>query len=206
MTLTNTSSLIVSIEQKQKLLAQHRRNFNYLREQASHYGLEVPLAVHNALTAEKETISELERELAPFGVAPPPPATWQAAVIDADDHWREIIAKNINHLGGSVVQQSTILDDDSPAALENCAMAIVGVPPQQASAPQASAQFTTQMIMKLGRHLPLILLVDWQSRDTVIVLRHAAREYNIETTPVTIFKENFDRAWFSKVVQQVLSR
>lgn len=206
MTLTNDFASIVSPEQKQRLLAQHRRNFNYLREQAARYGLDLPLAVHNALTTEKEAISALEKELALAGVAPQPVTTWQAAVIEPDAHWREIIAKNIGLLGGAVVKQATPQFDDDPAVLADCAMAIVGVPPQQQAAPQAAAQFTTHMIMNLGRHLPLILLVDWHSRDTVIVLRHAAREYNIETSPVTIFKENFDPAWFSKVVQQLLAR
>ena len=92
------------LEQKQKLLSQHRRNLNYLEHQAAQHGLYVPLAIHNAMAAEHEAIVNLERELAAAGISPQPKPSWQALLIDADHHWREIINNHIGQLGGTVIE------------------------------------------------------------------------------------------------------
>ena len=88
------------IEQKQKLLKQHRRNLGYLEQQATQYGVDVPLAMHNALIAEQDAIATLEQELAMLGGATKLQPKWQALVVDVDNHWRQIIINNISLLGG----------------------------------------------------------------------------------------------------------
>ena len=93
------------IRHKKGLLEQHRRNLMFLEKQAIQHGIDLPLAVHNALTTERETIATLERELSQLGVSPVSVATWQAVVIDPDDHWREIVVKQIAHLGGEAIME-----------------------------------------------------------------------------------------------------
>ncbi len=61
----NSDQLI--IEQKQKLLVQHRRNLDYLDQQAAYYGPNVPLEIYNALVAEQDKVASLERDLAALG-------------------------------------------------------------------------------------------------------------------------------------------
>ena len=62
------------IEQKQKLLGQHRRNLSYLDRQATQYGFTVPLEIHNGLIAEQAAVAGLERDLAALGMSPRPKA------------------------------------------------------------------------------------------------------------------------------------
>lgn len=188
---------------KQKLLEQHLHNLRYLEQQAAQYGLEVPLALHNALVAEQEAVATLEEELAALEATPLPSGpAHHIAVIDADDHWRKIIVKIVQQLGGCPVEWPVLTPDNYDTIIESCAVAVVSVPPHT----QTDSLFITEVIANLGSRLPLILLVDWANRGTAILLRQAIRDYNIDIAPVTIFKETFDAQWFGRVVRQFLAR
>ncbi|MBI1881024.1 MAG: hypothetical protein HYR94_22820 [Chloroflexi bacterium] len=190
------------IEQKQKLLTQHRRNLSYLEQQAACYGLNVPLEIHNAHMAEQDKVTTLERDLGALGISPQPKASWRALVIDADANWRKIIAEKITQLGGAAVEGQTVPPEEQFDTVANCAVAIVGVTSQTQNDPSIREWIKT--VVKLSYNLPLILLASWEDRDTPIALRQALRENNINVTPMTIFKENFDTHWFSRVVHQLL--
>ena len=194
------------IERKKKLLEQHQRNLSYLEEQAIKYGVDLPLAIHNALTDERQAVSSLERDLAVMGVSVRNEAAWQAVLVESDAHWQKIIANNINQLGGAVIVDNDISRSDLEAYVKSCAMMIVGTPPQNELTANGPEAFLGEIIVNLGLKLPLILLVDWKNRDTAVVLRQAARDYNIDIVLVTIFKENFDFGWFSRIVHQILTR
>jgi len=190
------------IEQKQKLLGQHRRNLNYLDEQATQYGFTVPLEIHNGRIAEQDTVAGLERELAALGMSPRPKSQWQALVIDTDSNWRNIIVSSINQLGGAAIDGQTVSSVEQAETIANCAVAIVGVTPQTQTDP--AVREWIKVVVKLSYNLPLILLASWENRDTPIALRQALREHNINVTPTTIFKETFDNHWFSRVLHQIL--
>jgi hypothetical protein len=190
------------IEQKQKLLEQHRRNLDYLQQQAALYGVDVPLAIHNGLTAEQDAISVIERELATLGVSPQPEPSWQALIIDTDSHWREIIAKNIDQLGGMVVERQAVPRHRSAKSIKNSAVAIVGIP--DLITEEASTRQWIKDVVKLGHSLPIILLACWHCRDTAIALRQAICDGQKDVMAVTVFKENFDPGWFSRVVHKIL--
>ena len=193
-----------NIEQKQKLLRQHRRNFTFLEQQAAQHGLDVPLAMHNALTAEQDAIATLERELVGLGVAPQPKPHWQALVIDPDSHWRRIIINHVNRLGGAVIEHHLIPWQESLELIEASAVAIVGVPHHTPE--EGSSRQWIEDVVKLGRYVPLILLACGENRDTVIALRRTICERQQDITAITIFKENFDPGWFSRVVHRILTR
>lgn len=190
------------IEQKQKLLTQHQRNLSYLNQQAASYGPNVPLEIHNALVAEQDKVTSLERELAMLGVSSKSNAGWQALVIDTDTSWRKIIVEKVNQLGGAAIEGQTVPPAEHVETLTKCAVAIVGVTPQTQNDP--SIREWIKAVVKLSYNLPLVLLASWEDRDTPIALRQALRENNINVTPTTIFKENFDTHWFSRVVHQHL--
>jgi hypothetical protein len=190
------------IEQKQQLLEQHWRNLRYLEQQAAQYGLDLPLAVHNALTVEKDAIASLERELAAMGVSIQTHAEWQALLIDPDNHWRNIIAQNVSQMGGRVIEQCHVPTQITANEVKNSDVAILGVPEQMLNDP-----LTQQWIgdvVKLGRVLPIILLACWNSRDTAIALRQAVDAGPNSVMAITLFKDNFDPRWFSRVVHKML--
>jgi hypothetical protein len=189
----------LDLEQKQNLLKQHQRNLHYLAQQAAAYGLDLPLAIHNALCNEQEAIAKLEQDLAALGVFNPPEPAWQALVVDPDSHWRKIVAKNIGQLGGQVIECETLSMRKSNGLVNASALAIVGVP----DAPESTGQWVKDVV-KLGQHLPLILLVGWRNRDAAIALRQAIGGGSTRVTSTTIFKDNFDPYWFSRVVQKIL--
>lgn len=191
------------IEQKQKLLAQHRRNLDYLDQQATQYGSHVPLEIHNALVVEQDKVASLERDLAALGVSAQPQSNWQALVIDPDTSWRKIIVEKVSQLGGAAIEGQTVPPAEQVETLAHCAVAIVSVTPQIENDP--AIREWIKAVVKLSRNLPLILLASWADRDTPIALRQALRENKINVTPTTIFKENFDIYWFSRVVHQILT-
>ena len=193
-----------NIEQKQKLLVQHRRNLNYLTQQAAQFGSDLPLAVHNSLRVEQEAIATLERELVALGIAAQPQPHWQALVIDPDRHWREIVAKNIGQLGGAVIECETVPNrHQGKAVIQTSALAVVGVP----DAPTAkSIRQWVKDVVKLGQSLPLILLVCEQNRETAVALRQAISAAPQPVTIITVFKDNFDAHWFSRVVHQIFAQ
>jgi hypothetical protein len=193
---------LLIIEQKQKLLTQHQRNLNYLDQQAAHYGYHVPLEIHNALVAEQDRVITLERDLATLGISSQPKARWQALVIEADTSWRQIIVEKVNQLGGAAIEAQAVALDEQLEVLATCAIAIVSVTPQTRDDPSIREWIKT--VVKLSGNLPLILLASWEDRNTPIALRQALRESNINVVPTTIFKENFDISWFSRVVHQIL--
>ena len=191
-----------TIEQKQQLLTQHRRNLSYLDQQAAYYGFNVPLEIHNALVTEQDRVTTLERDLARLGISARPKPSWQALVIDTDPNWRKIIVDKISQLGGTVVEGQTVPPAEQFATLADCTMAIVAVTPQTQNDP--SIREWIKAVVKLSYNLPLILLASSEDRDTPIALRQALRENSINVTPMTIFKENFDTHWFGRVVHQLL--
>ena len=190
------------VEQQQQLLEQHRRNLRYLQHQAAQYGLDVPIAVHNALIAEQDAIATLERQLATAGLTPQRQAHWQVLLVDPDSSWRKIIAQNINQLGGRVIEQHHISTHETAMAVKNSAIAIVGVP-NHVSEDALTRQWIKDVV-KLGLDLPIILLACWNSRDTAIALRQAICAGPDEVTAITVFKDNFDPRWFSRVVHKIL--
>jgi len=190
------------LQQKQQLLEQHRRNLHYLQNQAAQYGIDTPVAVHNALTAEQDAIATIERELAAAGLAPQRRAEWQALLVDPDSSWRKIIAQNIGQLGGQVVEQHHISTHETATAVKGSAIAIVGVPNHPAD--DALTRQWIKDVVKLGQELPIILLACWNSRDTAIALRQAICAGTSDVTAVTVFKDNFDPRWFSRVVHKIL--
>ncbi len=191
----------IELEQKQKLLERHRRNLSYLEQQAAQYGLDVPLALHNALTAEHEAIASLERELTASGVSTQTKASWQALIIDADSHWRKIVVNNINKLGGAVIELDA---QPMPEVIETCAVAIVGVSGHSLTEP-STRQWIKDMV-KLGRSLPVILLASWEDKDITITLRQAFLNDDKDITATTIFKETLDLHWFSRIIHKILTR
>ena len=194
----------IEAEQKQRLLEQHRRNLNYLEEQAAKYGSDVPLALHNALVTEYEAIKKLEGELAAFGVSLKPKPSWQALIIDADASWREIVANHIHQFGGTVIECNTIPKADQDEMIESSIVAIVGA--SGYTKIETVSQVWIEDVVRLGRKLPIILLSSWAERDVTIALRHAFREDACDIMATTIFKDNFDQFWFSRIVHQILQR
>ena len=190
------------IEHKQQLLKQRRRNLRYLEHQVAQHGFDTPLADHNALTAEQEAVATLERELAAAGHSPRPKAEWQVLLIDPDRCWRKIIAQNISQLGGCVVEQQHIPTRKTAHVIKNSAAAIVGVP-NHTTTGELAHQWVKDVV-KLGQNLPIILLASWHSRDNAIALRQAICAGPNEVTAVTVFKDNFDPGWFSRVVHKIL--
>ena len=191
------------VEQKQQLLKQHRRNLRYLEHQAAQYGVvDVPVSVHNALIAEQDAIATIERELAAAGLTPQRQAEWQALLVDPDSSWRKIIAQNINQLGGRVIEQHHISTRETTSAVKNSAIAIVGVPNHITE--DALTRQWIKDVVKLGQDLPIILLACWNSRDTAIALRQAICTGPSDVTAITVFKDNFDPRWFSRVVHKIL--
>ena len=128
--------------------------------------------------------------------------TWHAVVIDPDRHWRDITVNHINKLGGTATEYDAIpaLHDDTFLAYS---LAIVDVSPKCQGA-TAYSSWSVEQLIAIAQKLPLIVLTSWENKDTPIVLRQAVREYNIEVAPVTIFKENFNLDWFSRIVRLTL--
>ncbi len=205
MTLRNREK---EVQHTRNLLQQHRRNLQYLQQQVAQYGQDAPLpvAIHNAIKAEQKIIANLERELTQWGESLEQAPQWQAVVIDPDPHWREIIINNIAQLGGTAVEQDNINNTRKDELLVHCQLGVIGISAKNDPTSQKYAALATENILNLAQQLPLILLVDWDKRETAIVLRQVAREYNIEAPPVTIFKDNFDPSWFSRVVHKILTR
>ncbi|HEX9922974.1 MAG TPA: hypothetical protein VGD99_09945 [Anaerolineae bacterium] len=194
----------IEIEQKQQLLDRHRRNRSYLEQQAAQYGLEVPLALYNALQAEAETISRLERELAALGVSAQSRPSWQALIIDADAHWRDIVISNVGQLGGTVIEVVEFSILTQREIIESCAMAIVSASGHVLVEP-STPKWIEEMV-ELGRCLPIVLLASWDDRDISIALRQACLNHAEDITVTTIFKETLDLHWFSRIIHQLLIR
>ncbi len=192
------------IQQKQKLLDQHRRNLNYLEQQAALCGLNLPLDIHNALVLERDAIALLERELASLGVSAGPKAVWQALVIDTDSHWRDIVASNIEQLGGAVIESQRVPRSQQRQILKSCSLVILGVSRQNQDDPLIRPWI--EGLVRQGASLPVILLASWEDRDPAITLRNTIRKGNMNITVTTIFKETFDLYWFTRVVHQTLTR
>jgi hypothetical protein len=191
-----------NLKQKQQLLKQHQRNLRYLQKQAAQYGIDLPLSVYNALTTEQDAIATIERDLAAAGVTPQRNGKWQALLVDPDSSWRKIIAQNISQLGGQVIEQNHISTHKTTTAIKYSAIAIVGVP-DHTPEDELTRQWIKDVV-KLGQNVPIILLACWNSRDTAIALRQAICAGPSNVTAVTVFKDNFDPRWFSRVVHKVL--
>ena len=194
----------IEIEQKQQLLDRHRRNRSYLEQQAAQYGLEVPLALYNALQAEAETISRLERELAALGVSAQSRPSWQALIVDADEHWRDIVISNVGQLGGAGIEVAELSILTQREVIESCAMAIVSASGRLLVEP-ATQRWIEEMV-ELGRCLPIVLLASWDDRDISIALRQAFLNDAEDITVTTIFKETLDLHWFLRIIHQLLVR
>ena len=190
------------LEQKQELLARHRRNLNYLECQAAQFGSNVPLDIYNSLTAEHETVTALERELVTLGVSIQPDTNWQVLIIDPDQHWREIITKNIVQLGGEAVEYDTLSLNGQKKIIKDCAFAIIGISNQPQK--KTLVRDWIKNVVELGQSIPIILLASEDDKDTTIALRQAFRDNQHNITTHTIFKETFDPDWFSRVIHKIL--
>ena len=188
----------------EELLAQHRRNLAYLQLQAAQYGPDIPLVIHNALLAEQETIANLEQELAAAGISQTPEPTWQALVVDADIHWREIVKKNLNQLGGEVIEFDEIPSANQREMINGCRLVIIA--PAFDPDTESETHRWIENVVNLGNNVPIILLTSPEDRDAATTLRQALRNHEKPTSVVvTIAKDTFDPDWFSKIIQHNLT-
>ncbi len=184
-----------------QIISQKRRHLHKLQEQQAAFGLHTPPYILLQIEDLETELEALQAELEALANHKNGQPGWQALVIDTDHHWREIIATEINTLGGAAIQTQIIPAAAEDAIIKNCAVAIVGaVEPTESS----STIDWIQQLIQLGRQVPIILLTNWDNRDIAISVRHALRNHSNDVTITTIFKENFDGHWFSQVVQHIL--
>ena len=184
------------------IIGQKRRYLNKLKEQQAAFGLHTPPHVLIQIEDLEAEIEDLQSKLESFNNGKNDTFGWQALVIDTDNHWREIIANNINLLGGTAIDCHSIPTEEQRDIIDACAVAVVGS--ITATGPEPKSDDWIPDMTRLGRRLPIILLTSWQQRDMAISLRHALRNDNNNVTIATIFKENFDVHWFSQIVHQLL--
>ena len=184
-----------------QIISQKRRHLHKLQEQQAAFGLHTPPYILLQIEDLESEIEALQAELEALPDHENGQPAWQALVIDADHHWREIIATEINTLGGAAIQAQAIPATTEGEVIEHCVVAIVGAVESTAT---SSATEWIQQVIQLGRQVPIILLANWDNRDMVISVRHALRNHSNDATITTIFKENFDGYWFSQVVQHIL--
>lgn len=184
-----------------QIISQKRRHLHKLQEQQAAFGLHTPPYILLQIEDLETELEALQAELEALANKANGQPGWQALVIDADHHWREIIATEINTLGGAAIQAQIIPAAAEDQVIKNCAVAIVGA---VESAESGSATDWIQQVIQLGRQVPIILLTNWDNRDIAISVRHALRNHSNDVTITTIFKENFDGHWFSQVIQHIL--
>lgn len=184
------------------IITQKRRHLNKLKEQQAAFGLHTPPHVLIQMEDLEVEIEDLESKLESFNNGKNDMMGWQALVIDADNHWREIIANNINVLGGTAIDYQAIPTEEQRDIIDACVVAVVGSVAATEAEPESDDWIPN--MTRLGRRLPIILLTSWQHRDMAISLRHALRNDNNNVTIATIFKENFDAHWFSQIIHQLL--
>jgi hypothetical protein len=175
---------------------------NKLKEQQAAFGLHTPPHVLIQIEDLEAEIEDLQSKLESFNNGKNDTFGWQALVIDADNHWREIIATNINLLGGTAIDCQVIPTEEQRDIVDACVVAVVGSVAATEAGPKSDDWIPN--MTRLGRRLPIILLTSWQHRDMAISLRHALRNDNNNVTIATIFKENFDAHWFSQIIHQLL--
>ena len=129
--------------------------------------------------------------------------SWQALVIDADKHWREIIGKHVGQLGGGVIEFEAVAPAPQRHLVDHCAMAIIATSPQP-NTPGSADRWVEEMV-NLGHNLPIILLTGWANRDLAARLRQAFRAAPHTAKLTTVFKDTFDATWFAKIIQHTLA-
>lgn len=184
-----------------QIISQQRRHLHKLQEQQATFGLHTPPYILLQIEDLESEIKALQAELEALANHKNGQPGWQALVIDADYHWREIIATEINTLGGAAIQTQIIPAAVEDEVIKNCAVAIVGA---IESTESNSTTDWIQQLIQLGCQVPIILLTNWDNRDIAISVRHALRNHSNDVTITTIFKENFDGYWFSQVIQHIL--
>lgn len=192
----------LDLEHKKELFIQHQRNLNYLEQQAAKYGADLPLAVYNTLTVERDIVAKLERELAVSGALPEPAPTWHAMVIEPDPHWREITVRHLQQLEGKAIVLDKVPTEAQQELIDRCAVAIVS---SSCYTEATKAQWIESMV-KLARHLPIILLVGWEDKALAVALRQAFHNDGQSIGTTTIFKQTFDFYWFSRIIHEILVR
>ena len=182
-----------------KIISQKRRHLQKLQEQQAAFGLHTPPYVLLQIEDLEAEIEDLQEELeTPSGQQN---GHWQALVIDADQHWQEIIATEIKTLGGTAIFCKVIPTQEHLEVINKCAVAIVGT--ITATGSSSATDWLNRMI-ELGQQLPIVLVTGWDDRDMAISLRHTLRNDDNDATITTIFKENFDAYWFSQVIRHIL--
>ena len=182
-----------------KIISQKRRHLQKLQEQQAAFGLHTPPYVLLQIEDLEAEIEDLQEELeTPSGQQN---GHWQALVIDADQHWQEIIATEIKTLGGTAIFCQVIPTQEHLEVINKCAVAIVGT--ITATGSSSATDWLNRMI-ELGQQLPIVLVTGWDDRDMAISLRHTLRNDDNDATITTIFKENFDAYWFSQVIRHIL--
>jgi hypothetical protein len=184
-----------------QIISQKRRHLHKLQEQQAAFGLHTPPYILLQIEDLESEIAALQADLETYASQKNGQSGWQALVIDTDYHWREIIATEINALGGAAIQTQLIPAIAEDEVIKNCVVAIVGAVESTAS---RSTTDWMQQLIQLGRQVPIILLTNWDNRDIAISVRHALHNQCSDATITTIFKENFDGYWFSQVIQHIL--
>ena len=189
----------------QRLIGQKRRQLHKLKEQEAAFGLHTP--PHISIQIE-DLEAEVEELLAQFEALNDRGSNgssgWQVLILEADCHWREIIATTIKLLGGTAIDYRRVPAEEYADTVAACQAAVVdalGSPEKNLPANEWLDQVT-----QLSRRLPIILLSSWDDRTAAISLRQTLLKKDNNVTMTTIFKENFDSYWFSQVIQQILTR
>jgi hypothetical protein len=197
--ISKDTSLDTDTAQYLDLLKKHRQNLAYLKRQAVLHGLDVPLAIHNAIIAEQDAIADLEKQLTEAGVDLVPEPTWKALIVEADSHWREIISVVLDGFGGSVVRYDKIPDGDIQDIVKDCRIIVIS-PFVMIEAMPLLDQWINQ-----DHHASVILMTEPAERDHAIKIRQLLQSKREKIRVSTIFKNMFDIEWFSKVIQHSLS-
>ena len=187
-----------------KLISQKRRQLHKLREQEAAFGLHTPPYISIQIEDLEAEIEDLDTQSEAFKNGGNGSTGWQVLVVDTDHHWFEIVATNINLLGGTAIDYRGIPTERHAEVIDACEMAVVGA----LTSPEnglCSNEWVEWMI-QLSHRLPIILLSNWNDRATAISLRQALLKNDNNVTITTIFKQNFDSYWFSQVIHQILAR
>lgn len=200
----NNGSVDLGKRGLQEIIGQKRRQLHKLREQEAAFGLHTPPYISIQIEDLEAEIEELLVQLETFNRGGANGSSgWQVLVVDADHHWREIIATNINLLGGTAIDYRGVPSEEYTEIIDACQAAVVGalVPPENG----LSANEWVEQMIQLSHRLPIILLSSWNERSAAISLRQALLKNDKSVTITTIFKENFDSYWFSQVIHQILA-
>lgn len=181
------------------LILKTNRYLQKLKEQQASLGTHTPPHVLIEIEDLETELSRLQSILAAIKREEYP---WQALVVDTDSHWRQIIRKQLNRLGGGVIEHDTIAAEICQKPPEPCALAVIAT----VSTAELAETDWLEKAVNLGQNLPVVLLTRWDHRDTAIAVRQAFRRQAETLKITTIFKDTFDVEWFDKIVRHTLTQ